>query len=180
VNVFVGHAEGKENSVDTERVAKSCDNRDGAPHADDFWRDAENFGERFGGCADGGMMWGNAIGRSAFVAFFNGETYRGRAMLLQMAAHSCDCFVRVLVGHQAAGELYVSFAGQNSFAAGTLVAAIESVDFDCGPIPLARERAVGRLAEPAWRAYGTKVFVLVKSQLSSARANTGAISSTSS
>lgn len=83
-------------------------------------------------------------------------------MLFQMAPYFCNRIAGVLIRHKPACELHVGLVGQHGFSARALVAAVETVDFDGGPVPLACECAVAGLSVSARRADATKILFLIE------------------
>src|SRR6185437_16241131 len=81
-----------------------------------------------------------------------------------MPSHLGKNVVRPLIGDQATREFYVRFARQHGFAAGPLIAAIKTVNFERRAIPLAGQHAVAALAESDRHANLSEIFFLIERQ----------------
>ena len=81
-----------------------------------------------------------------------------------MPPHFGNHIIRPLVRDQTASEFYVCFARQHGFAAGPLIAAVETVDLERRAIPLPRQHAVAWLAESGGRANLGEILLLIERQ----------------
>ena len=77
----------------------------------------------------------------------DGQRRARRYVRREMLRHQRDDRVRILVGHEATGDLGVGLAGDHGLLAGAFISAPHAVDLDGRASPLALERRVARLAE---------------------------------